>query len=154
MPEVISRKEARALGLERYFTGKPCLHGHLSERKCESKTCLACVECKRRLSAIGMQRVRSNALRLEAMERGLHQYFTGVPCRNGHIAGRYVFNSSCMECRVVSARNTRLRHRESLSKKSRARYYKNKPAIRKQVRERKRRMAAALTALEELGIDI
>ena len=40
--EVISRKEAKARGLKRYFTGKPCKHGHVSERYTGSG---ACVEC-------------------------------------------------------------------------------------------------------------
>jgi hypothetical protein len=42
MPEIISRKEARAQGLKRYFTGKPCHLGHLEERTCVSGRCLAC----------------------------------------------------------------------------------------------------------------
>ncbi len=39
--KVISRSEARALGLNRYFTGKPCKWGHVAERRIEGK----CVEC-------------------------------------------------------------------------------------------------------------
>jgi hypothetical protein len=31
-PDIIGRDEARALGLKRYFTGKPCKHGHVAER--------------------------------------------------------------------------------------------------------------------------
>lgn len=40
--KIISRKEAIEQGLPRYFTGKPCKNGHISERvtkKCD------CVEC-------------------------------------------------------------------------------------------------------------
>jgi hypothetical protein len=32
MPEIISRAEAKARGLTRYFTGKPCKYGHIAER--------------------------------------------------------------------------------------------------------------------------
>jgi hypothetical protein len=39
--EIISKKEAKDLGLNRYFTGKPCKHGHLSERY----MCNGCVSC-------------------------------------------------------------------------------------------------------------
>jgi hypothetical protein len=42
MLAVISRKDAKAAGLVRYFTGAPCIHGHLSERMAKSKKCLAC----------------------------------------------------------------------------------------------------------------
>ena len=31
-PRLISCAEAKALGLKRYFTGKPCKHGHVAER--------------------------------------------------------------------------------------------------------------------------
>ncbi len=39
-----TRAEAKAQGLKYYFTGKPCVHGHLSE-KLTSNSC--CVECRR-----------------------------------------------------------------------------------------------------------
>jgi hypothetical protein len=37
-----SRKQAMALGLKRYFTGEPCLHGHIAERVARSGRCLEC----------------------------------------------------------------------------------------------------------------
>lgn len=40
--EIISRKEARRQGLTRYFTGKPCVHGHLAERSVHTKMCNRC----------------------------------------------------------------------------------------------------------------
>jgi hypothetical protein len=30
---IISREEARQKGLKRFFTGKPCKHGHVCERR-------------------------------------------------------------------------------------------------------------------------
>lgn len=41
-PQIISRKDARALGLKRYFTGKPCRRGHVMERYTPSGRCLGC----------------------------------------------------------------------------------------------------------------
>lgn len=41
---VISKSEARAQGLRRFFTGRPCKHGHLSERETRTSRC---VECRR-----------------------------------------------------------------------------------------------------------
>ena len=38
----ISRTDARAQGLSRYFTGKPCKRGHVAERKLASGTCMEC----------------------------------------------------------------------------------------------------------------
>ena len=40
--QIITRKEAIAQGLNRYFTGKPCKYGHIVERRCCSKNCLTC----------------------------------------------------------------------------------------------------------------
>lgn len=40
--EIISRKEAKSLGLKRYYTGKPCSKGHSVERRTANGVCLAC----------------------------------------------------------------------------------------------------------------
>ena len=42
LPQIVSHKEAVESGLKLYFTGKPCLRGHLGMR--ETK-CRRCVEC-------------------------------------------------------------------------------------------------------------
>lgn len=34
----------------------------------------------------------------EAHDRKLNKYFTGVPCRKGHKAYRYVSSGACSEC--------------------------------------------------------
>ena len=39
---MISRAEAQAQGLPRYFTGTACKHGHVAERYVASKTCCVC----------------------------------------------------------------------------------------------------------------
>lgn len=48
--EVISRQEAKAKGLDRYFTGKQCKHGHFSERYTKYACCIACLHDYRNLS--------------------------------------------------------------------------------------------------------
>jgi hypothetical protein len=42
--EIISRKEAKTLGLTRYFTGKPCKHGHVVERAVSAGNCTKCAK--------------------------------------------------------------------------------------------------------------
>lgn len=37
-------------------------------------------------------------IKREAAERGDSQYFTGKPCRRGHVAARFTVNSTCVEC--------------------------------------------------------
>ena len=42
MEEIISRDEARAQGLTRYFTGEPCKWGHISKRSVIDQKCVEC----------------------------------------------------------------------------------------------------------------
>jgi hypothetical protein len=42
-PRIISRAEARALGLKRFFTGEPCKKGHVAWRCLSSCECLKCM---------------------------------------------------------------------------------------------------------------
>lgn len=47
--KIISRKNALLNGLVRYFTGKPCWQGHISERSVNNRCCLACHALKEEL---------------------------------------------------------------------------------------------------------
>lgn len=47
MLKIISCKEAKLQNLLKYFTGKPCKHGHISERKVNNRECLECVKTLR-----------------------------------------------------------------------------------------------------------
>jgi len=40
--DIITRAEAKARGLTRYFTGKPCPHGHVVERITNEAKCSKC----------------------------------------------------------------------------------------------------------------
>jgi len=39
---IISKKEAIARNLERFYTGKQCINGHYSERSVKNRTCIEC----------------------------------------------------------------------------------------------------------------
>jgi 5-methylcytosine-specific restriction endonuclease McrA len=39
---IVTRAEAKAQGLNRYFTGKPCKHGHVAERVAVNAYCVPC----------------------------------------------------------------------------------------------------------------
>lgn len=43
MRDPISRKEARELGLLRYYTGRPCKRGHFAERWISTAMCVECL---------------------------------------------------------------------------------------------------------------
>jgi hypothetical protein len=42
MTDIITKQEAVKLGLDRYFTGKPCKHGHIAERRVRNSGCVKC----------------------------------------------------------------------------------------------------------------
>ena len=42
-----------------------------------------------------------------AMAAGLKRFFTGEPCKHGHVDERYVNYSGCVACHVVRARASR-----------------------------------------------
>ena len=48
--------------------------------------------------------------RAQAQAQGLTRYFTGKPCKNGHVCERLV-NGGCAECRVAIKRENYRRHR-------------------------------------------
>lgn len=47
----------------------------------------------------------SSAIKSAAIELGLKKYFTGRPCKHGHVCERWTYNSSCVECCNSNARN-------------------------------------------------
>jgi len=44
---VMSRSQALQLGATRYFTGRPCVHGHIAQRMTSSKSCLTCLRARK-----------------------------------------------------------------------------------------------------------
>lgn len=45
-PQIISRKDAKAKGLKRLFTGRPCSNGHICERYTSSYECVECAQTR------------------------------------------------------------------------------------------------------------
>jgi len=113
MPEIISRDEARKRGLTRYFTGKECKRGHISERRCGNGYCLKCdsenndrdrLAVKRSTDKLEVRQSRRCTepeiiSRKDALAKGLKKYFTGQPCLKGHVAERRTLSPcECVEC--------------------------------------------------------
>lgn len=73
---VVTRKEAASLGLARYFMGRPCLLGHISERYVTNSRCIDCrrandveVYHKKKSNAEYQERKRLKDTRYRAMNR-------------------------------------------------------------------------------------
>lgn len=67
--------------------------------------------------------VREVILRSEARSRGLKRYFTGKPCKNGHVVERFVSKGTCAACLVVTSAAWKASNAESI-KETRKQYLK------------------------------
>lgn len=79
---IVTRKQAKALGLVKYFTGKPCPHGHVAERFTCYGQCEACTvktrnawyhKNKPRASAKNAEWMKANPERKRAINAGWRQ---------------------------------------------------------------------------------
>ncbi|HXP50116.1 MAG TPA: hypothetical protein VN922_09195, partial [Bacteroidia bacterium] len=117
---LIDRLEAKNQGLRRYATGKPCHKGHIGERYVRNHGCVICeyekIYAKYRNEALEKKKLKESLprqfyllhgeqveiiSRKEAKNKNLQRYFTGVPCKSGHICEKYTSNGKCLDCCLV-----------------------------------------------------
>lgn len=70
--------------------------------------------------------------RAEAIARGLNKFFTGKPCKRGHISEKYVDNYGCVQCTAQRA----VGYSKTEAGKERQRISNQKQATRSQLRWR------------------
>ena len=75
--------------------------------------------------------------RAEAREKGLSWYFTGKPCKKGHIDRRYTSNATCFTCAREAAKTCRDTDRESYNEYHREYSGRNLHLIEKYLRDPK-----------------
>ena len=102
---VLRRKDAISLGLNHYFTGKPCKNGHVAKRRVVSKNCVKCAYDS------AQSKGRSYPA-IEAKKAGLHTYLTGIPCKNGHVSRRWVESHKCIACDAMWKKSWKKRNPE------------------------------------------
>lgn len=66
--------------------------------------------------------------RAAAKERGLLRYFTGKPCKHGHVSERVTVNGTCYECQKDITRKYAAAHPETIQEKNRA-FYRANPEV-------------------------
>lgn len=77
---IISLSEAAAKGLRRYFTGRPCPRGHISERFVSSHGCIACMaerqveERAKRPQAVAARNAKYRERYKEARQRATREW--------------------------------------------------------------------------------
>jgi 5-methylcytosine-specific restriction endonuclease McrA len=79
--KIVTLEQARAEGLTRYFTGKPCKRGHVSERNVSSRACLICaaegMKCLRAKDP-EMSRAKANASQRKVRARNPKKHIDEV----------------------------------------------------------------------------
>ncbi len=63
--------------------------------------------------------------RTKAKSCGLTRYFTGKPCKQGHICEKYTSNSTCVKCLKITKRNWRRNNPEKVNEECKRYYYRN-----------------------------
>lgn len=104
---IISKADAIQAGLNKYFTGKPCLHGHVHQRIVVNNFCVKCyniLQTKRNRKK-GIQPRKINQARLDAIQSGATRYWSDKPCRHGHTGWRTIKRQSCIECKNEKRRS-------------------------------------------------
>lgn len=87
------QQDAYHKGLPYYFTGRKCKFGHLAPRRTLGNHCTACLGLE-----IGDLAHQPIVTRKFAQAQGLKTYFTGKPCKRGHLAERRTDSCACCEC--------------------------------------------------------
>lgn len=79
--------------------------------------------------------------RKEAIEQGRKEYFTGEPCKNGHLVERWVYGNTCKQCKLNSDRKYKKKNRDRLNAHARKYLEQNREEINRRQRERIRKNA-------------
>ena len=72
--EVVSRKEAIDRGLLHFFTGQPCLYGHLSKRYASTNGCLECEKARQKRRKYIEKIIDGKAVSMTYKEYQRHRY--------------------------------------------------------------------------------
>jgi hypothetical protein len=79
----------------------------------------------------------------EARSLGLKRFFTGKPCKRGHIAERYIGSGRCLQCDRTQTRECARRRRAADPEGYRSRRAAQWAANRQKILERQRERRAA-----------
>ncbi len=113
---IVTRAEATAKGLKRYFTGTPCIYGHIDERYVSSKQCLRCLILNTDKKYAADAKYRANNLENRRVACLVYRS-TNLAQRRSHDAAYYANNR---EARIAAVIIYRLNNLEKLRPSMRA----------------------------------
>lgn len=154
--EVISRKDALALGLRFYFTGEPCKHGHVAKRYVSTYFCKECMDARYAENPdLVKSRTKGNYTQnLEAYKQKKQDYYQKNKAEISEKAKRR-YHSNKDKYSEASA-NWRLKNRAKLKVSKREYAAKNLPLINKHSAQRRaaKRQAVPLWLTKEDNANI
>jgi len=133
--QIISRAEARAAGAKRYFTGKPCKHGHLSERRTSNGQCVACLE---EYADANRDRIKQNKIEWERKNADTIRDKRRAYWRENRKAlnrKKRLYREANPDKVREQKRRDYLNRREAVLAKSREYYLANREAVLERVKE-------------------
>ena len=87
--------------------------------------------------------------RAEALRQGLKRYFTGKPCKHGHITFRHCPSGICFDCRKNEAKKYQSRNLDKFRVSGKAHYDANREHILARRRQRYNREREHILALND-----
>ncbi|AUR97537.1 coil containing protein [Vibrio phage 1.240.O._10N.261.52.F8] len=118
--EIITRKEAKERGLKRYFTGKPCKHGHIAERNVCGGHCCACIA----------ERNRKHRNKIAEYNRKRYKQNKD---KNAEICRKYYEQNK--DNLIEMNRKYREQNKDKIAEKSRKYYEQNKDKLTEKMRK-------------------
>jgi hypothetical protein len=147
MMEIISRKEAKAKGLKRYFTGAPCKRGHCCERAVVNRECIKCH--RGRSTEYGRIWSAKNPERRRAIRKKWALYnVEKIRVKDGRYRAS---NKERLAARKAAWRDRSVDHIRIYRRKY---YAENRANVTEYRRISQKKMRLALRALNELGIQL
>ena len=108
---IIDRCTADVMNRTTYFTGKPCVKGHISEHKVSNYECCECSRINRRLKTFIKNGIEPKKPKVTpcsiAKSQNKTRYISVTPCKTCGSLEKYTRNSSCCVCTTRLKRERR-----------------------------------------------
>lgn len=122
--EIISRKEAKARGLNKYFTGEPCVHGHIAERRTSYTMCVECDRIRQTKPALKAKVAVWRRQNKEAIDKNKDDYRAR---RREYLAAKVKENFEANKGRILAWRAAYRKNNKPKIKAARIRYHAENP---------------------------
>jgi len=86
------------------------------------------------------------ATRKAAIAKGDTRYFTGVPCKHGHVSHRRAATGECLECRTIALAAWRKKNPTSVQKHNKTQYDRFSDKLKEYTRSYARKNAESVNA--------